>query len=73
MKAQYEVLTWMEYGWDNVWHLDEELQAFSSEEEALAAVKEHIADCLEAYEDGFLDDVPGVEDFMIVNKFDTVH
>lgn len=73
MNNQYEVLTWMEYGWDNVWNLDDGPQSFSSEEEASAAIKEFIADYEEAHAEGFIEDVPEVEDFMIVNKFDTVH
>ena len=73
MNNQYEVLTWMEYGWDNGWSLDDEPQSFSSEEEASAALASHIADCEEAFAEGFMDDFPSLEDFMIVNKFDTVH
>ena len=55
--------------WANVWWDEEnEPLAFSSEQEAQAALAEHLADQKESVEEGFLEDVDYPEMFRVVKE-----
>lgn len=51
-------------GWDNCWHEDDELQTFSSAEEAQAAIDEFFDDLKDA---GMADDYDR-DDYRVVEK-----
>ena len=67
IKFWYEVELEL-YGenWENVFQIDGEPARFNTYEQARAFLDEHLADELEAYNHGELDDISGADDYRIV-------
>jgi hypothetical protein len=55
------------YGWENCWTDDGgEPLTFATYEEAEQAMKDHIADCIDAVESGYMEDSPAPTDLRVV-------
>ena len=52
--------------WENDFQIDGEPARFNTHEQARAFLDEHLADELEAYNHGELDDISGADDYRIV-------
>lgn len=66
LKEKWEVCTVFASGCvENVWHEEDGVLFFDSEEEAQAELDEHIEDCREAVEDGHMDEPYEYEDFVV--------
>lgn len=64
---KYAVETLFTYGWENCWlDANESLTFFDTREDAERAIKEHISDCIDAVEEGFLEDSPDPSEFRVV-------
>lgn len=64
---KYEVQTYTICdGWVNCWLVDDELEYFDSEAEALTAIKDHIKDYREAVAVGDCDIAPSEEEFRVM-------
>jgi hypothetical protein len=48
-------------GWDSTWS-----EAFETEAEAMAEILDHVDSCIDAVNNGFMEDAPSLADFRIV-------
>ena len=65
--TRYAVETLFTYGWENCW-MDGNGKSltFATHEEAEQAMKDHIIDCVNAVEEGFMEDSPDPTDLRVV-------
>jgi hypothetical protein len=65
--THYAVETLFTYGWENCWTDDGgEPLTFATYEDAEQAMKDHIIDCINAVESGYMEDSPDPTDLRVV-------
>lgn len=62
----FEVQTRIGLGWENCWSVDDKPAFFSTYQEAVQAIDEHLEDAAEAARQGFLEEVYDREDYRVV-------
>lgn len=55
-------------GWENTWSDDNAPMEFTSFDDAVDEIRDHITDCINAVESGDMDDSPDPADFRIVEE-----
>lgn len=65
LNIHYEVETQFMYGWENVWHDDDDLVTFKTLEEAQLELNEYCLDMLDAFTQGHISEFNG-GDYRIV-------
>jgi hypothetical protein len=63
---KYAVETLEIFGYINNWTEDGEPLLFDTHAQAEQALRDHLADCAEAVEDGLMSDAPTLADFRII-------
>lgn len=58
--------------WENIWKADDVPESFDSLNEAIDAIRDHIIDCINAVESGYMEGNPAQESFRIVSG-DTIY
>lgn len=71
---RYEVQEHCLVGWTNTWSVEDEPTIFDTKEEAEIALIDFFEDCRSAFIEGYMPDVPDIDDFRIVEvKDENIH